>query len=132
MDTTPITVEQIIPTRSELGAVITWQTSTFGPIEASAIDGATRVRLHPPMLRGSEPGVTIRYQLGTGAHYDLSIYNASGRLLRVLDRGFAQGERLVTWDGTTEAGASAPRGTYFVRLRSDHGTDAEKLLHLRR
>jgi hypothetical protein len=108
------------------------ESSIFGPMEATAEAGTPIVRLDTPVQRGSE-GVAIRYFIAApGAQYSIAIYTATGRLLRVLDRGFGHGQHVVSWDGTSDAGTASARGTYFVRLTSDRGSDAKKVLLLHR
>lgn len=46
----------------------------------------------------------------------LGIYDANGRRLRSLDRGFTPGMNEVLWDGADEGGRPVRSGVYFYRL----------------
>jgi hypothetical protein len=61
----------------------------------------------------------------------LRVFDVSGRLVRTLLNGFAQGEGAVTWDGRTERGAPAVAGVYFYRLETPEGSRTEKMTLLR-
>ena len=103
-----------------------------GPVEAASGDAPPFVRLYPPMDRSTDTGIPIRYRVGGGrTQIRLEVFTATGRLLRVLDRGFVTaGEHVVIWDGNSDAGHAAARGTYFVRLATDHGSVSKKLVRL--
>lgn len=56
-------------------------------------------------------------QLPVAGRAQLAIYDARGRLVvRLLDERLDAGEKHVSWDGKTEAGAATPSGIYFARL----------------
>lgn len=87
------------------------------------------LRLHPGSPQPFNPRTTLRFELPTATHVDLSIYSLSGRLVRtVLDRPMAAGSHEVLWDGTTSNGNQATAGTYFARMRTDLGIQTQKLL----
>ena len=78
------------------------------------------------------PKTTIRFSLDTAGPARLSVFDASGRLLRVLaDREFEDGEYAVDWNGRDEAGRAMPSGVYFSKLSSRSGEDREKLVLLK-
>jgi flagellar hook assembly protein FlgD len=57
---------------------------------------------------------------------DLRIFDASGRLVRTLERGILQaGSHTVEWDGADADGRDTASGRYCLRLRADK---AEKTL----
>lgn len=61
----------------------------------------------------------VRYALPVAARVRLSVYNVSGRLVRVLDEGLeSPGERVVRWDGRDARGRAVTSGTYLVHLRA--------------
>ena len=58
--------------------------------------------------------------------------DAQGRLVRCLWRGeVAPGERLLTWDGSTDRGRSVAPGVYFLRVRNDAHTVSRSVQRLR-
>jgi flagellar hook assembly protein FlgD len=62
---------------------------------------------------------TIAYQLSTPSPVDLSVYSASGRLVRVLVHESAPaGRHQVTWNGRDREGRLVGPGVYFVQMKS--------------
>jgi hypothetical protein len=61
----------------------------------------------------------LTFTLPKPAFAHLEIYDASGRLVRILrdGRAAASGLQNVTWDGRDERGATVAGGAYFARLR---------------
>jgi hypothetical protein len=108
--------------------------SLAGPVQAPILSAMPFVRLFAPTILGTDNGVPIRYRIGgRGAQVRLEAFTASGRLVRILDRRFVPpGDYLVSWDGTNTRGARAARGTYFVRLATDHGSATAKVVLLHR
>ncbi len=88
-------------------------------------------------LRGNwpnpfNPKTTIRFNLETAGSARLAIYDASGRLVRVLaDREFDAGEQSAEWDGCDRNARAMPSGIYFARLSSREGMDRQKLMMLK-
>ncbi len=63
----------------------------------------------------------------------LAIYDALGRVVRVLDGGFREpGEHQATWDRRGQSGPTVARGMYFVRLSAGAVTDSRKFLLIHR
>jgi hypothetical protein len=80
------------------------------------------------------PTTTIEYEIDAAAAVELRIYDAAGRLVRVL----LAGERIVTagahralWDGRDDAGRTVSSGLYVVQLASGGRTATRKMLLLR-
>jgi hypothetical protein len=68
-----------------------------------------------PALRGS----TIAFQVPTSGPVRLSVYDVSGRLVRVLaDRSFEAGAHQTTWDGTDDRGRAVASGAYYCRMEA--------------
>lgn len=64
-------------------------------------------------------GCTLRYALAAQGEGSLAIYDASGRRVRVLERGsLAGGAHAPVWDGRDDDGRPLPGGVYFARLRA--------------
>jgi len=86
----------------------------------------TRVRAAPNPVVGSG---AIRFDLAGGGPAELSIYDASGRLVRVLARGvFTAGPQVAPWDGRSDAGVRLPAAVYFARLESGSPTVTTKVI----
>jgi flagellar basal-body rod modification protein FlgD len=74
--------------------------------------GADRVTLD------GKSDVTLGYTLGSAANsVSIKIYDASGTLVKTIAAGSAgSGDHTVSWDGTNDAGASLPTGTYRFEI----------------
>jgi hypothetical protein len=86
-----------------------------------------------PIVSGNAPGIRllpstpnpfrldtmIHYALPTAEDVHLAIYDAAGRLVRVLENARQPaGSHSVVWDGRSEAGRRVAGGVYFYRLRA--------------
>jgi len=75
---------------------------------------------------------TIRFNLDQPTRVDLSIYDASGRIVRNLIRTRAQaGDYSFTWDRKDYRGQTVPSGVYFGRLVTNRGTMTTNLILLK-
>ncbi len=75
---------------------------------------------------------TIGYFLGSPTITSLTIYSATGRVVKHLidDRSQGPGYHMIRWDGKNTEGTPVPSGVYFYRLNVD-STYTEKLILLR-
>jgi thiol-disulfide isomerase/thioredoxin len=74
----------------------------------------------------------IRYQLGRTQRVRLSVYDITGRLVRVLvDREQPSGLQRVQWDGRDEESRVASNGVYFYSLETDGAVSTKKLVLVR-
>lgn len=65
------------------------------------------------------PRLSVAYRLPEASEVALSVYNAAGRLVAVLDEGRrAPGEHEAVWTGAEARGGKAASGVYFVRLEA--------------
>ncbi len=65
------------------------------------------------------PETTLGFDLPKRAQVSLSIYNCSGRRVKVLvNEDREAGYHMVRWDGTDTCGTHVPSGTYLYRLAS--------------
>jgi hypothetical protein len=70
-------------------------------------------------------GTEIRYTLAHATQVQLTIHDATGRLVRSLvDGEVSTGEHTVLWRGRDESGRSVAPGVYFSRLRLGGERDA--------
>ena len=75
---------------------------------------------------------TIRFNLGQPSRVDLSIYDASGRIVRNLIRARAQaGDYAFTWNRKDDQGKAVPNGVYFGRLVTNRGIMTTNLILLK-
>lgn len=68
--------------------------------------------------RNPAPGsVSFRLTLPAETSVRLALFDAMGRRVRVLASGtLPAGDRMLRWDGTDDAGRTAPSGLYFARF----------------
>jgi flagellar hook assembly protein FlgD len=81
------------------------------------------------------PGIRvmgIRYQLAKTSDILLRLYDASGRLVRTLEKGMQEpGYYTMIWDTKDDAGRAVPAGVYFIRFETDDYQRIEKAILLR-
>jgi hypothetical protein len=74
----------------------------------------------------------IRFTLSKGENVRLSVYDAKGKLVRVLVSGTrGPGAYEVTWDGLARHGTRLGSGVYFCRLTAGSLVESQKLVLLR-
>lgn len=80
----------------------------------------------------SSPGVAIAYAVREAANVRLSVYDVSGRLVRVLfDGPSPSGVFVERWDGTDASGGHVSNGVYFVRASMGNAAATSKLALIR-
>ncbi|MBI4122705.1 MAG: T9SS type A sorting domain-containing protein, partial [Parcubacteria group bacterium] len=78
------------------------------------------------------PETTIRYSLAEPALVDVSIYSASGQLVRTLvAEEKTVGAHAVMWDGTDSFGRRVASGLYLYRITAGSFTDVKRMLLLK-
>lgn len=79
------------------------------------------------------PATTISYDLPRpGGRVELTIYDAAGRLVKVLlDEASPPGRYTIHWDGRDRHGRSVASGVYFLRMTSGHFDATRKIVLLR-
>ncbi len=92
--------------------------------------GADRAaRTAPNPTRGVS---AISYSIERSGEVDVEIYDAQGRKVRRLWKGWQMaGDHILNWDGRTDDGVESATGTYFVRLRMEGIATSEKLTLIR-
>jgi hypothetical protein len=99
---------------------------------AGATDAATPaarpVELYPAAPNPFNPATTLSFALAAAGPVRLEIYDAAGRLVRILvDEARVAGRHTVPWDGRGATGERLPSGTYFARLSAAGTTETNKL-----
>ena len=79
------------------------------------------------------PGTNIAYDLPEPARVSMRVYNAAGRLVRVLLEDFpmAAGSHSESWDGRNDGGAKLASGVYFCRLEVNGEVFAKRMVLLK-
>jgi hypothetical protein len=74
----------------------------------------------------------VRFALPHETRVSLAVYDASGRLVRVLAQGiYAAGENSAAWDGRDQAGQPVAAGSYFCRLSAGDAHSSQTLTVIR-
>ena len=91
------------------------------------------VRLGPIVPNPFNPRTTIRYELHQQKHVTLRVFDLTGRVVCTLIESEEQaaGNHQVVWAGRDALGREMPSGTYLVRLSTDSGVEARKVMLLR-
>lgn len=93
---------------------------------------AASVRLYQNHPNPFNPQTTIHFSIAEPAHVSLSIYDAAGRLVRVLvDEERKANVYHEVWDGRDRSGNAVTSGMYFYQLRSGSFTGTKKMILLR-
>lgn len=104
---------------------------------ASGVAAAPEQMPHGFSLQQNYPnpfnaGTMIRYELPQAAHVKLKIYNALGKLVRVLVQGRQNaGSHAVQWQGHDDFGRIVASGLYLVSLESGPVALQRKILFLK-
>lgn len=107
----------------------------YGPVGVSGTEMAIpaipgmHVRTFPnPFSRT----VSIGFNIGEKSDVSLKVYDAAGRLVRSIYRGWvAAGCHAVEWQGDDENGRKTSAGVYYVRLKAGGDTKTSKILRLK-
>ncbi len=79
-----------------------------------------------------ERGTLISYALPIAGNVSVTVYDAAGRPIRMLENGYRQaGRYAVAWDGRADNGTLVPAGIYFYTLSTDQTSLSEKLVVVR-
>jgi hypothetical protein len=102
------------------------------PSPTAVPEGAPTLRLDAPHPNPFNPSTEIRYVLPSATRVQIAVYDASGRVVRVLaDEDQVKGEHSVHWDGRDTRGGIASSGVYFLRLVAGAETRTQKMVLLK-
>jgi len=75
------------------------------------------------------PTTTIRFSVPQGGPVSLTIWTASGQIVRTLVDGMREGgTHEVAWDGTDAAGRRVASGVYLCRLEAGSQVRVQRML----
>jgi len=96
---------------------------------AAADGSALSLAAQPNPFRGS---TTVEFRVPAAGPVTLAVHDVAGRRVRTLHDGpLAAGPHRQAWDGRSDDGRLLPAGTYFVRIFTEDGVAAGKLVRLR-
>ncbi|MCK4673989.1 T9SS type A sorting domain-containing protein, partial [candidate division WOR-3 bacterium] len=88
-----------------------------------------RLQVYPNPFRQV---TTIKFQIPSSKNQiTMSIYNASGRLIRQWDYPTIRLSNQIIWNGVDDAGQKLPSGVYFCRLDIGEFSETQKILLLK-
>jgi hypothetical protein len=119
------------PTRIESLAVI-MRTATGVAASPDPVSVYRQDALLPCRPNPARTSLCIPFHIFRQNRVSLKIYNASGRLVKVLlDVILPSGPGSIMWDGTDDRGRRLPSGVYIIRLVSPTLQTSQKVLLLR-
>jgi flagellar hook assembly protein FlgD len=73
----------------------------------------------------------IKFALSKSGNVKIDVYNSAGRRVVALINGtMGAGYHTVRWQRKDGSGRILPRGTYFIRLKTESITDVKKIVIL--
>jgi len=85
-----------------------------------------------PNPAGRGRHIELQFALDENADLDVSLYDVSGRVVRLLwDGVMPSGERRLLWDGRNDAEEVVPAGVYFLRARSSASVVTRRIVLVR-
>ncbi len=93
---------------------------------------ATKFTLEQNYPNPFNPTTQIQYSISSPVRVTLSIYNVLGQHIKTLvDQPMNTGSHQLEWDGTNDNDMVVPNGVYFYQMRSDFGTQTNKMLFIK-
>ena len=100
--------------------------------ELVALTPPQAMRLYEAVPNPFNPTTQLDFELPHRQHARLEVYDLTGRRVAVLADGvFEPGRLSRVWNGRDGAGREVPSGTYLVRLSTEGGVRAQKVLLVR-
>jgi hypothetical protein len=95
--------------------------------------GAVRTAIFQNYPNPFNPETWVPYQLSEGSGVSISIYSATGQMVKNLDLGYRKAGSYISrdsaayWDGTTETGERVPSGVYFYNIQAGTYSATKKM-----
>jgi hypothetical protein len=98
-------------------------------ISAAGDDVVKAIGLQGNYPNPFNPSTTIKFNLSSQDHVELSIYALDGsKVATVINEVISAGENSVVWNGRDDQGLSVSSGTYFYQLRTSTMTDTRQMM----
>jgi hypothetical protein len=101
---------------------------------APALSGEFEFAAFTAYPQPCNPEVWIPYALGEGVEVSITIYDAAGRLIRIMNLGYQNAgayiskDRSAHWDGDNQAGEPVSSGVYFYNVQAGEFTVTRKIV----
>ncbi len=93
------------------------------------IDAAKDFALEQNYPNPFNPSTAIRFSIPTSQNVNVTIYDASGKLIYTLvNDNYQAGTYSVSWNGTRGLGVAVPSGVYFYRIVAGNYTATKKMM----
>lgn len=78
------------------------------------------------------PATTLKYDLPEASHVTLTIYDITGRTVKILVNSHQEaGYKSIRWDGTNDRGEPVSAGMYLYRIRAGQYVETKKMVMLK-
>jgi hypothetical protein len=105
-------------------------TDEWGPTGNGEVPLQTRLFANWP--NPFNPSTAICFTLRAAGEHELAVYDATGRLVKVLSRGnLPAGAYTARWNGTNGRGSAVASGVYFYRLSAPGFAETRKMVLLK-
>ncbi|MCD4690920.1 T9SS type A sorting domain-containing protein, partial [bacterium] len=104
-----------------------------GVVDLISAQGAeTRTALHQNIPNPFNPRTTIVFEMPAAGRANLTVYDASGRIVaRLIERECTAGRQSVEWDGRDGDGRAVGSGVYFYVLETGNARVERKMVLMR-
>ncbi len=100
--------------------------------EDRTLSPITNFQLSPNYPNPFNPETTIAFELAKAGIINLEVFNTLGQRVRVLKSGWqTAGPHQILWDGRDDAGHPVSSGSYFYKLKTEHGEETRRMVLVR-
>jgi hypothetical protein len=75
--------------------------------------------------------IKIPIAINNSVLIDYTIYDMKGRVVKVVNNGYASGVSSIEWNGRDQNGIPVPSGTYFFKFNDIDNAPIQKILYLK-
>ncbi|HYQ89743.1 MAG TPA: PQQ-dependent sugar dehydrogenase [Candidatus Binatia bacterium] len=135
---------------ASVGMALGFDFGSVAPAQAETVTVVTRIQASAPSgvaLDGPWPAqggirvmsripfqsdLRLEVALPRPGRVALDVFDTAGRRVRALGGGsMSAGRSVVSWDGKLETGGLAPSGIYFIKLRTEDGSQMQRVVLVR-
>jgi len=113
-----------------LKRTIDWATGVTA-VESSDKVLPQRFTVFPNYPNPFNPNTTIRFRLPAAGRVRVTVFNATGRVMRTWEQKLSAGEHRFVWDGTNAGGVPAATGIYLLRVEFAGKSRTRKMILLK-